>query len=97
MQELEWPNKNKAYQNILIESIWREHRKTREMPKTPEEAKLWGFEAHLMQDWFYANHDYLDTLTYARGLRLARMDEQSYAGEADYLTNKEAKSHATTN
>ena len=85
----EWPNQNKADQNIFIDSLWRSHRKITDLPKTADEAKMLSYEARLMQDWFYANHNELATLTYARGLRLARMDEHSYKSEADYLTKKE--------
>jgi len=85
----EWPNQNKARQNVFIDSLWREHRKTVDCPTTAHEAMQMSCDASLMEDWFYANRQGLDALTYARGLRLARMDERGYRADARYLTKKE--------
>ena len=84
-----WPNQTKAHQNIFIDSLWREHRKTVNFPTTAHEATQMSYEASIMEDWYYANHQDLDALTYARGLRLARRDASSYLGEAEHLTKKE--------
>tara|TARA_R110000764_G_scaffold11637_1_gene34858 strand:+ start:3039 stop:3296 length:258 start_codon:yes stop_codon:yes gene_type:complete len=82
---------NKIDQNEFIDRLWRDKRKTTEYPVTLAEAMRLSYEANLMLDWFYANHSDLYMTTYARGLRLARMDMQDWKLEAEYLTFDKAE------
>tara|TARA_R110000823_G_scaffold948_1_gene3846 strand:+ start:146 stop:418 length:273 start_codon:yes stop_codon:yes gene_type:complete len=80
---------NKQAQNEYLASLWREHRKTVELPKTSDEAMQLSYEAKTMLHWFYDNSDDIGMTTYAGGLRLARLDVGSYEDEARYLAKRE--------